>query len=100
MENAVERALILSKGKPIDFAELSMQKEKAGNPATDILEDRSYNLEFVLSQHINRVLKVTRGKVGGDQGAATLLGINPSTLRHKMRKLGITFGRKAKELKI
>ncbi len=100
LENAVERALILSKGKSIDFTELTTQNEQTGNAAIDILEDRSYNLESVLRQHISRVLKVTRGKVGGDQGAAMLLGINPSTLRHKMRKLGITFGRKAKELKI
>jgi DNA-binding protein Fis len=40
---------------------------------------------------------MTSGRVGGKQGAAYLLNINPSTLRKKMRKLGIPFGRKARK---
>jgi len=36
---------------------------------------------------------LTKGKVGGTGGGAELMGINPATLRHKMRKLGIPFGR-------
>jgi DNA-binding NtrC family response regulator len=32
--------------------------------------------------------------VSGKGGAAELLGINPNTLRHRLRKLGIPFGRK------
>jgi len=36
---------------------------------------------------------LTKGKVGGTGGAAKLMGINPATLRHKMRKLSIPFGR-------
>jgi DNA-binding protein Fis len=41
------------------------------------------------------VLKVTNGRVEGKEGAAELLGINPGTLRHRMRKLQIPFGRKS-----
>jgi DNA-binding protein Fis len=41
------------------------------------------------------VLKVTSGRVEGKGGAAELLGINPGTLRHRMRKLQIPFGRKS-----
>lgn len=40
-----------------------------------------------------RALEMTGGRVGGEKGAATLLKMNPSTLRTKMRKLGIPFGR-------
>jgi DNA-binding protein Fis len=39
---------------------------------------------------------MTSGRVGGKQGAAHLLQINPYTLRKKMKKLGIPFGRKVK----
>lgn len=40
-------------------------------------------------RHIVGVLKRTGWRVEGAQGAATLLGINPSTLRSRMKKLGI-----------
>lgn len=54
-------------------------------------------LDEVMSRHIRRVLEITGGKVGGKDGAAYLLRINPSTLRKKMRKLGIPFGRRVKD---
>jgi len=44
-----------------------------------------------------RVLEMAGGQVGGERGAAALLQMNPSTLRTKMRKLHIPFGRKKKE---
>jgi transcriptional regulator with GAF, ATPase, and Fis domain len=39
-------------------------------------------------------LEMTNGHVGGENGAAKLLKMNPATLRSKMRKLRIPFGRK------
>lgn len=36
-------------------------------------------------------MKASGGKVHGKNGAAERLGINPGTLRHKMRKLGIPY---------
>lgn len=50
----------------------------------------------VMGRHIRNVLKMTGGKVEGPGGAAELLGLNPGTLRHRMRKLGIPFGRNVK----
>ena len=40
------------------------------------------------------VLTLTKGKINEADGAATLLGTNPSTLRTKMIKLGIESGKK------
>jgi len=57
--------------------------------ATDILDE-------VISRHIRRVLSKTKGKVNGPDGAAALLGMNPSTLRNRMKKLMIDYGRKNK----
>jgi transcriptional regulator with GAF, ATPase, and Fis domain len=52
------------------------------------------NLNEVISRHIRRILSKTNGKVNGPDGAAALLGINPSTLRNRMKKLGVSYGRK------
>ncbi len=47
------------------------------------------SFEKVISIHIRQALKMTNGKIYGTDGAAELLGINPSTLRSKIKKLGI-----------
>jgi formate hydrogenlyase transcriptional activator len=51
-------------------------------PASDSLDE-------VEKRHILAVLERTKGKVEGPHGAATILNMNPSTLRSRMRKLGI-----------
>ena len=40
---------------------------------------------------------MTEGKIQGKNGAAALLGIHPNTLRNRMIKLDIPYGRKAKQ---
>ena len=47
------------------------------------------SLESVIRAHIAGVLEQTGGRVTGRGGAAELLKLNPSTLRAKMRKLGL-----------
>ncbi len=93
LENIVERAIILNREGPLSFAELGPQEESKENAVSFVASNESYNLDQVTTDHIRRVLKVTNGRVEGDKGAAELLGINPGTLRHRMRKLGIKFGR-------
>ncbi|RLB19638.1 MAG: Fis family transcriptional regulator, partial [Deltaproteobacteria bacterium] len=46
-------------------------------------------LEAVEREHIVRILEQTQWKVSGKNGAAEILGLNRSTLRARMRKLGI-----------
>jgi len=46
-------------------------------------------LDDAMSLHIKKVVKLAKGKIHGPGGAAELLGINPSTLRFKMKKLGL-----------
>jgi len=38
------------------------------------------NLDEVISHHIRKVLSKTNGKINGPDGAAAILGVNPSTL--------------------
>jgi transcriptional regulator with GAF, ATPase, and Fis domain len=46
-------------------------------------------LDAALSEHIVEALQHAQGRIEGPFGAAKMLGINPNTLRARMRKLGI-----------
>jgi transcriptional regulator with GAF, ATPase, and Fis domain len=46
-------------------------------------------LEDVEKEHIVEILKKTNWKVSGEKGAAKILGINPTTLEARMKKMGI-----------
>ena len=93
LENVIERALILSKGQPLAFDDLA-----GGKPDRSLIhveaQEAPLKLDQVTSQHIRRVLEMTKGKVHGKGGAAEALGINPSTLRNRMNQLGIPYGRR------
>ncbi|MHC4250325.1 MAG: AAA-type ATPase lid domain-containing protein, partial [Planctomycetota bacterium] len=97
LENVVERAMILHRGEPLRFDELASSLEskadaspRATAPPTD---GQPLNLDAATAQHIKRVLDMAGGKVHGPGGAGELLGVNPNTLRYRMRKLGIRFGK-------
>ena len=57
--------------------------------APDFLGQSMTALEAVETAHIRRVLERTGWMIEGERGAAVLLGLNPSTLRGRMRKLGL-----------
>jgi len=46
-------------------------------------------LNEAMRQHIKKALTACRGRIEGELGAAKMLGINPHTLRARMRKLQI-----------
>jgi transcriptional regulator with GAF, ATPase, and Fis domain len=50
-------------------------------------------LDQAMARHIESALAHCRGRIEGPQGVARLLAINPHTLRARMRKLGIAWGR-------
>jgi transcriptional regulator with GAF, ATPase, and Fis domain len=96
LQNAVERELILSQGKPLNFDSIGEPTKKIKLDIFQMNNGDASGLDRAISQHIMRALEMTSGRVGGEKGAAKLLQMNPSTLRTKMRKLGIPFGRKCK----
>jgi formate hydrogenlyase transcriptional activator len=51
--------------------------------------ESTVTLEEVERRHIISVLKRTRWRIDGPEGAASVLKLNPSTLRSRIRKLGI-----------
>ncbi len=95
LENVIERAMILNPTGPLTFEHLNLGKPKKTLELLGQSEETD-NLDGIISRHIRRVLSKTKGKVNGPDGAAAFLGINPSTLRNRMKKLGINYGRKSK----
>ncbi|MDX9786149.1 MAG: sigma 54-interacting transcriptional regulator [Desulfobacterales bacterium] len=97
LENAVERELIRHQargaGHPLAF------KDVPGNPAATPslpptpVTGNSLLLADMERTHIQRILEMVNGKIQGADGAAARLGLHPSTLRNRMRRLGVAFGR-------
>ncbi|MEM9388374.1 MAG: sigma 54-interacting transcriptional regulator [Pseudomonadota bacterium] len=100
LENVIERALIVGagRGQALSFDELAPASPSASHD-TRAPEggERVLTLDEVSAIHIKQVLARTGGKVHGPDGAAALLGINSSTLRYRMNKLRIPFGRSARK---
>jgi len=95
LENVIERAMILNPTGPLTFEHLNpVQKMKTLELYGQ--SEETDNLDEVITRHIRRILSKTKGKVHGPDGAAASLGVNPSTLRNRMKKLGIDYGRKSK----
>ncbi|MBU1056593.1 MAG: sigma 54-interacting transcriptional regulator [Proteobacteria bacterium] len=94
LQNAVEHALILGREQPLAFDNLGDIIPRAKTIIPDSEMENPLNLEQATTQAIVKAMNKAGGRVGGEKGAAKLLNINPSTLRTKMRKLGIPFGRK------
>ena len=93
LENVIERALILSKGRPLTFDSIVWPNDNEDQGKLTTRKDDFSSLDDAVSKHIQQALEMTKGKIHGSAGAAQLLGINPSTLRHRMRKLRIPHGR-------
>jgi transcriptional regulator with GAF, ATPase, and Fis domain len=84
LENFMERAVILTQGPVLraPLSELKLLDEPAG--------ELDPNLENAEREHILRVLRETKGMIGGPHGAAERLGLKRTTLNSKLKKLGIT----------
>lgn len=83
LQNIIERAVILSQGETLVIEGLGETPAIPGDAATSI------RMEDVERAHIIKVLNTHNWVVHGKGRAAEALGINPSTLRSRMKKLGI-----------
>ena len=91
LENVIERAMILHRGNPLQFDDLGLSAVQPANPTVDSHKNETLELDALIKCHIQRVLKLTKGKIHGPGGAGEMLGVNPDTLRYRMKKLGIPF---------
>jgi formate hydrogenlyase transcriptional activator len=92
LQNVIERACVLSAGPVVEIVDElrpigGRESESVGPVAR---HDAIVTLEESERMHIRQALAASGGRVHGRDGAAALLGINPSTLRSRMKKLGIT----------
>ena len=102
LENLVERAVILSRGPVLELDPTLLPAPSAGPTVSPALAAeapdagpaggspaRSLTLEEVEREHFLSVLARTRWIIEGEEGAARLLNLSPSTARSRMKKLGI-----------
>ena len=85
LESIVERAVIVSQGSTLqvlDFFEANFKPAEVPGQAVKPLVEMEY-------EHIMQALQSTNWRIDGKKGAALILGLNPSTLRARMRKYGI-----------
>ncbi|MCM0080287.1 sigma 54-interacting transcriptional regulator [Geomonas sp. Red32] len=96
LENLTERELIRHKGGQLFFDGLLSPQRKVRESHRREERDSapSQTLDEMIASYISKVLKATNGKIHGPGGAATVLGIKPTTLRARMDRLGIAYGRK------
>jgi transcriptional regulator with GAF, ATPase, and Fis domain len=83
LESVIERAAIVSQGSALQV----LDRFSAPGPAK--APDETKPLVELERDYINQVLRKTNWRIEGTHGAARILGINPSTLRGRMRKEGI-----------
>jgi transcriptional regulator with PAS, ATPase and Fis domain len=97
LENLIERALIRSRGGVLSFETLfETQVPVSHKVIRGEGQDRTLlSFDEMTAQHIRQALQMAGGKINGPGGAAQLLGLHPNTLRTKMSKLGIPYGRRS-----
>ena len=96
--SVIERAAILGGGGALDVAGALGAAPRAAFPAPGAADAPTVaaailTLDEAMVRHIETALISTRGRIEGPFGAAALLGINPHTLRARMRKLGVEWRR-------
>jgi transcriptional regulator with GAF, ATPase, and Fis domain len=89
LENYVERSAILGKPAALEAAEPPAVQASPAAAKPAVVAPAAGTLEDIERNHILRVLEQTRWAIEGERGAARILGLNPSTLRGRLRKLGI-----------
>jgi formate hydrogenlyase transcriptional activator len=95
LSNVIERAVVLARGPQLEIApELLSQVSSAPDAtrtAPQLMADRSeaITLEEIERRHIEETLERTGWVIEGERGAAEALGMSASTLRSRMKKLGV-----------
>jgi transcriptional regulator with GAF, ATPase, and Fis domain len=96
----IERAAILGNGAGLDVSRaLGVPSTSRAAPPIPtfpgpLSDDSPFpTLDQAAAAHIERALSRASGRIEGPLGAAAILGLNPHTLRSRMRKLGVDWAR-------
>jgi transcriptional regulator with GAF, ATPase, and Fis domain len=87
LRHVIERAVLMSNGKRLRIPPLDSPITQPDNG-----NGRFLSLREMQIRHIVEVLKISRGKVSGNGGAAELLDVKPTTLYAKMKRFGLERG--------
>jgi transcriptional regulator with GAF, ATPase, and Fis domain len=96
LRNVIERSVIVSRGGALDF-DLPVKDSSLAPPRFTPPEANGAEPEFLTEPEIQRrerenlivVLQKTGWKIKGADGAAELLGVKPTTLLSRMKKMGL-----------
>ncbi len=86
LRNVLERAMILSRGETLELESPLDPRRSQHVPEVSASEK---DLAAMERRHIVNVLEQCDGKIKGTGNAAEQLGLKPSTLRSRMKKLGV-----------
>lgn len=107
----IDRAVILGDGRSLEVAKALGLGEAPKAPALPLDQPTFYEvipeavqprtaqtsnpitLDEAMRRHIENTLAICHGRIEGKRGAAAVLGINPHTLRARMKKLGLDWAR-------
>jgi PAS domain S-box-containing protein len=96
LQNTLERALILSDGDRLDLAKVMPVSTRTRSKSTGAQipsNDTVFTVEELRAMekaNIERALRASDGRVSGEQGAAQLLGLKPTTLTSRIKKFGLS----------
>ena len=92
LQNVIERAVIVSTDGVLHLPEPLMQTTTAPAGEAEALKEPMTisTLDEAERDHILRALEATGWRIEGPKGAAAMLKLHPSTLRFRMKKLGLT----------
>lgn len=88
LENIIERGVIVSNGNILEPGEW-LPNPATAEPVSVKSRISTRSIQEVERQHIESILNKTNWKIRGDNGAAKILNLNPTTLEARMKKLGI-----------
>ncbi len=83
--NVIQRSVISTEGNTLKLEGLNTQKKEDDD--TTVIP--STTIEEVEKNHILKILEECNGRINGEHGAASRLGLHPSTLRSRLKKLNI-----------
>jgi PAS domain S-box-containing protein len=85
LENVIERAVIMNLGEQLRLGSWFMD-----STIDNVLYDNLTTLEVVERDYIIKVLEKTNWKIRGKNGASEILGLKPTTLESRMKKMDIS----------
>ncbi|WP_445494851.1 sigma 54-interacting transcriptional regulator [Photorhabdus sp. SF281] len=100
LQNVIERALITVKQGAVSFKYLLEQDQQQNETTYQNIHNELQQIESVLTMqqlkeleinNLSLAVKQCKGKIFGDDGAAKLLGMNPTTLISRLKKLAIDY---------